>query len=104
MGWIVEAKYDDARGIARLYDGDAHIQSRPGNNLVARFPDLVESLRTVLDGHTVILEREIVVLGKDGRPDFGRLQRRLRVNRPTAVLSAAVPASYYLYLDSRRRF
>jgi hypothetical protein len=55
LGWIVEAKHDDARGIARLYDGDAHIQSRPGNNLVARFPDLVESLWTVLDGHTVIL-------------------------------------------------
>jgi bifunctional non-homologous end joining protein LigD len=74
--------------------------SRPGNNLVARFPDLVESLRTALDGHTVILDGEIVVLGNDGRPDFGRLQRRLRVSRPTAVLSAAVPASYYLYLDS----
>ena len=51
----------------------------------------------MLDGHTVILDGEIVVLGKDGRPDFGRLQRRLRVTRPTAVLSAAIPASYYLF-------
>jgi ATP-dependent DNA ligase len=43
--------------------------SRPGNNLVARFPDLVESLRTVLNGPTVILDGEIVVLGKDGRAE-----------------------------------
>jgi bifunctional non-homologous end joining protein LigD len=71
--------------------------SRPGNNLATRFPDLVEQLRTVLDGHTVILDGEIVALGKDGRPDFGRLQRRLRVTRPTAGLRAAVPASFYLF-------
>ena len=71
--------------------------SRPGNTLVARFPDLVETLRTVLDGHTVILDGEIVALGTDGRPDFGRLQRRLRVTRPTAGLRAAVPASYYVF-------
>jgi bifunctional non-homologous end joining protein LigD len=63
----------------------------------ARFPELVASLQTVVDGHTVILDGEIVALGKEGRPDFGRLQRRLRVTRPVAGLCAAVPARYYLF-------
>jgi bifunctional non-homologous end joining protein LigD len=95
--WIAEAKWDGARSISRVHATGVDMLSRPGNNMVARFPDLVAALSTALRGHTAILDGEIVAFGKDGRPDFGRLQRRLRVTRPTAGLRTAVPASLYLF-------
>jgi bifunctional non-homologous end joining protein LigD len=96
-GWIAEAKWDGARCISRVHAAGVDMLSRPGNNLVARFPDLVAELRTALDSHTAILDGEMVALGNDGRPDFGRLQRRLRVTRPTAALRTAIPSSLCLF-------
>jgi len=95
--WIAEAKWDGARLLSRVHPTGVDLLSRPGNSLVGRFPDLVAELATVLDGHTAILDGEIVSLGKDGGPDFGRLQQRLRVNRPSSGLRAAIPAKLYVF-------
>jgi bifunctional non-homologous end joining protein LigD len=44
----------------------------------------------------LILDGEIVAL-RDGRPDFGLLQSRMHVQRPTDRLVAAAPVLYYTF-------
>jgi ATP dependent DNA ligase domain len=93
---VAEAKYDGARGIARLYDGHVHIQSRPGNNLTTRFPEIAAGLRAAIGRRGAIVDGELVTLSRDGRPNFTRLQRRLRVARASTLLQHEVPARFYL--------
>ena len=102
-GYVAEAKFDGARGIARVHGGGVDLISRPGNSFCARFPDLTESLAQSLGGHSAILDGEVIARDGHGRPSFARLQRRLRVQRPSRTLLSAVPASFCVYLDSRRR-
>ncbi len=98
-GYVAEAKFDGARGIARVHGGGVDLISRPGNNFCSRFPDLTESLAQSLGGHSAILDGEVIARDGHGRPNFARLQRRLRVQRPSRTLLSAVPASFCVYLD-----
>jgi bifunctional non-homologous end joining protein LigD len=45
----------------------------------------------------LILDGEIVASGPGGKPDFGALQRRMHVRRPTARLAASVPVTYLVF-------
>ena len=96
-GFFAEAKWDGARGIARVHGGGVDLISRPGNNLCSRFPDLTESLAQSLGGHSAILDGEVIARDGQGRPSFARLQRRLRVQRPSRTLLSSVPASFCLF-------
>ena len=93
-GFFAEAKWDGARGIARVHGGGVDLISRPGNNFCSRFPDLTESLAQSLGGHSAILDGEVIARDGHGRPSFARLQRRLRVQRPSRTLLSSVPASF----------
>ena len=83
--------------------GGVDLISRPGNNFCSRFPDLTESLAERLGGHSAILDGEVIARDGHGRPNFARLQRRLRVQRPSRTLLSSVPASFCVYLDSSAR-
>jgi bifunctional non-homologous end joining protein LigD len=96
-GWIAEAKYDGARAMSRVCAGRTEIFSRPGNRLTRRFPEIIDALASVLAGHSTILDGEIVATDSSGRPDFTRLQRRLRVSSPTPTLQAAVSAKLLVF-------
>mgnify|MGYP003609229053 CR=1 FL=1 len=95
-GWIAEIKHDGARGLARVHDGQVLLQSRPGNNLTGRFPEVTAALSNLLPDR-VILDGEIVTLDADRRPDFQRLQRRLTLNRPSTLQQRAIPARYLIF-------
>jgi bifunctional non-homologous end joining protein LigD len=97
VGYVAEAKWDGARGIARVHGGGVDLISRPGNNFCSRFPDLTESLAQSLDGHSAVLDGEIIARDVQGRPNFARLQRRLRVHRPSRTLLSSVPASFCVF-------
>ncbi len=96
-GWVAEIKHDGARGIARVHHGQVLLQSRPGNTLTARFPEVTTALAAQLDGHSAILDGEIVTLDAERRPDFHRLQRRLALNRPSALQQRTIPARYLVF-------
>jgi len=70
--WIYELKWDGYRLIAHINNGEVTIHSRNGISYNTKFPNLVEDLENI--PHEVILDGEVVVVDKNGIPDFQKLQ------------------------------
>jgi len=70
--WIYELKWDGYRLIAHVNNGDVDIHSRNGISYNTKFPQLVKDLGSI--PQEVILDGEIVVVDKNGIPDFQKLQ------------------------------
>ena len=104
-GWLVEPKLDGARALARVAGGEVTIQSRPGNSFTGRFPEVAEVLSRQFEGHTVIVDGELVALDAAGLPNFPLLQRRLHTYKPTALHQRTIPTRLWLFdclhLDGR---
>ena len=103
-GWRFEAKWDGIRAIAAVAGGAVSLRSRAGNDLTASYPELAE-LGELLVEHAVVLDGEIVALGRNGAPHFGTLQHRMGVTRArdVAAVRREIEVAYYvfdvLYLD-----
>lgn len=74
--WIYELKYDGYRILARVANGQARLMTRSGHDWTVRLQGLAGAIEAVKlpDGW---YDGEIVVLDKDGRPDFQALQNAL---------------------------
>ncbi|MDN3359826.1 non-homologous end-joining DNA ligase [Actinomadura sp. DC4] len=96
-GW--ELKWDGVRAVAYVRDGGVTLMSRNDKDMSRSYPELA-ALGGML-GEPVILDGEIVAL-RDGRPDFGLLQSRMHVQRPSDRLVTAAPVLYYVF-DLLRR-
>jgi len=70
--WIYELKWDGYRLIAHVNNGEVTIHSRNGISYNSKFPNLVEDLENI--PHEAILDGEVVVIDKNGIPDFQKLQ------------------------------
>jgi bifunctional non-homologous end joining protein LigD len=106
--WVFEIKWDGIRAILfrNKSQGILQIRSRKGNEISYRYPELTSAVDSfVRCNNSVVLDGEIVVLDKDGKPDFQRHQSRMNVDdkREIMRLSREMPATYYvfdiLYLD-----
>jgi len=83
--WFFEIKWDGFRAIATVdADHGAHLASRNGKDLLARFPTLA-SIGAAFDGIPVVVDGEIVALDNEGKSSFQRLQ-----NGPGTNLSYVV--------------
>jgi bifunctional non-homologous end joining protein LigD len=91
-GW--ELKWDGVRAIAYVRDGGVSLVSRGDKDMSRSYPELA-ALGGMVD-EPMILDGEIVAL-RNGRPDFGLLQSRMHVQRPTDRLIAAAPVLYYAF-------
>src|SRR5262245_23886054 len=91
-GW--ELKWDGLRAIAYVKDDGIRLVSRNDKDLAASFPELDVLAERV--GRPVILDGEIVAL-RDGRPDFGLLQTRMHVLRPSGPLVRSAPVQYFVF-------
>jgi bifunctional non-homologous end joining protein LigD len=75
--WLFELKWDGYRALATIArDGTLSLVSRNGNDLTAKFPELAD-MAEAFSERPLIVDGEIVVLDKDGRPSFQGLQERL---------------------------
>jgi bifunctional non-homologous end joining protein LigD len=97
-GWAYEIKWDGVRAIAFVDGGRVRLQSRNDKEFLPSFPEF-RALGEQLGARPAILDGEIVVMGDDGLPNFGRLQKRLHVTSPTTVkkFEADLPATYVVF-------
>ncbi|GAA4515923.1 hypothetical protein GCM10023191_086150 [Actinoallomurus oryzae] len=100
--WGYEFKWDGVRAVTYVWDGRTRALSRNDRDITGSYPELAELSK--LAGRLAVLDGEIVAL-RDGRPDFGLLQSRMHVLRPTEHLLQTVPVKYYVFdvmhLDDR---
>jgi bifunctional non-homologous end joining protein LigD len=95
-GWGYELKWDGVRGIVYLDRGQLRLMSRNDRDVVASYPE-VRELADVFPHSRLILDGEIVALGRDGAPSFPLLQQRMHVANPSSALLARVPIRLYLF-------
>ena len=94
--WAYEFKWDGVRAIVSVDRGRVGVTSRNDRDVSPSYPELV-ALGSVLGDRTAILDGEIIALDGDGRPSFGRLQRRMHVAAPSSTLLAQVPVKLYVF-------
>src|SRR5437588_2880377 len=73
--WVYEMKFDGIRAIAVKIDNKVSLVSRNGNDLGARFPEIVAAVENLLLAECVI-DGEVVALDEEGRSSFQLLQAR----------------------------
>lgn len=96
--WAYEMKWDGVRAVVYLDPDGLRIMSRNDRDVAVSYPELQPMARHLASPGTV-LDGEIVALGEDGRPSFGRLQQRMHVSDPgsAAQLSRTVPAVFLAF-------
>ncbi|MGH2794751.1 MAG: non-homologous end-joining DNA ligase, partial [Actinomycetota bacterium] len=80
--WTFEVKWDGVRTFAYLGGEKTRLVSRRGREVNTQYPELLD-MHGLLAGDNALVDGEIVVLGKDGRPSFERLQSRFTLSKPT---------------------
>ena len=92
---LFELKWDGIRALAFVGDTDYRLVSRWGNEITARFPELIHlsglPRGTLLDGELIVL--------KDAGPHLSSLQSRLHVSDglKMAHLARALPVTYIVF-------
>ena len=84
--WQLELKWD---GVRALIVGDAsriRLISRNGNDMSASYPELTD--RSGWPDQDFVADGEIIAVGRNGRPDFGLLQGRMKLSRAADVAKA----------------
>ncbi len=96
--WAFEMKWDGVRVVATC-DGEAvRLVGRSGKDVTTTYPEVAEALAGLhLDD--AVVDGEVVALGDDGAPSFGRIQQRIGLVRPRDVTAArrAVPVRYVVF-------
>ncbi|MDQ1570324.1 MAG: bifunctional non-ous end joining protein LigD [Actinomycetota bacterium] len=95
--WAFEMKWDGIRAIATVSGGEVTFTTRNGIDVTPTYPDLAELAERV--NGDAVLDGEIVALNQAGRPDFGLLQKRMKLTRKADVDPAAraTPVHYMLF-------
>ena len=96
--WTFEMKWDGIRAIAVVDGAEVRLFTRNHNDVTAGYPEVVEAL-AALDLDDAVLDGEIVALGPQGAPDFGRLQQRMGLTKAADVARVRedVPVTYLVF-------
>ncbi|MGI8742705.1 MAG: DNA ligase D [Bryobacteraceae bacterium] len=96
--WLYEVKWDGIRGLCFIEDKQLRIQSRTGNRCEQQYPEL-SVLPHYVKATNAILDGEIAVLDKNGRPTFSMIQPRIAQSDPNSIahLSRKTPVTLFLF-------
>jgi bifunctional non-homologous end joining protein LigD len=94
--WAYEMKWDGVRAVVYVDGGSVRVLTRNDRDVTASYPEL-RALGRAVGSRSAVLDGEIVAFGAIGRPDFGVLQQRMHVARPSRTLVSTVPVSYFLF-------
>jgi DNA ligase D-like protein (predicted ligase) len=95
--YLFEIKWDGERTIAFVEDGKVvRLQNRRLQDVSTRYPEIIGS---PVEANEAILDGEIVLLEKDGKPSFSKLAQRSHVQDPFKImlLSKAMPVTYVAF-------
>src|SRR5215210_9379458 len=104
--WAYEIKWDGIRALGYTDRGRWCMLSRRLEDVSARYPEL-EPIAEALEGHSAILDGEVVALDEEGRPRFQLIQSRMGLTSPGVIKARAnqQPVDYVifdlLHLDGR---
>ncbi len=70
--WVFELKWDGYRMMTNIQNGEVDMYSRNGISYNRKFASLKDELETI--PHDCILDGEVVIVDKAGKPDFQKLQ------------------------------
>lgn len=91
--WAYEVKWDGVRALVAV-DGDrVALRSRNDNDVTGAYPELA----AVRCGQPALLDGEVVAFDEHGRPDFGLLQSRMHVGRPSGALRTCTPVALVVF-------
>jgi bifunctional non-homologous end joining protein LigD len=95
--WVYEMKWDGIRAIATVSRGVVRLVTRNGIDVTATYPDLSTIGGQVSED--CVIDGEIVALNGNGRPDFGRLQKRMNLTKKRDIDRAVVetPVHYMVF-------
>ena len=93
-----EVKWDGVRVIAYAQPGRLRLESRNLREITDGYPE-VRGLSAQLGMREAVLDGELVAFDDAGRPNFGRLQRRMHVTAPATVrrLAVSTPVVYAIF-------
>jgi bifunctional non-homologous end joining protein LigD len=102
--WVYEVKWDGVRVLARVdrigRSRRLILTSRNGNDITARYPELVDLAHAIpARSLPVLLDGEVVAFDGDGRPNFGLLQQRMHLSdaRRVAALADEHPVKFAIF-------
>jgi bifunctional non-homologous end joining protein LigD len=95
--WAYEIKWDGVRAIGYVDGGRLRLESRNGNDITPRYPEL-RGLGPALGSSDAVFDGEVVAF-EDGRPSFQKLQSRMHLTSEHAVrrLSQSDPVVYMIF-------
>jgi bifunctional non-homologous end joining protein LigD len=95
-GWSYEFKWDGVRAMAIIRDGSLKLYARSLADITVAYPELAPLGRAVPDAE---LDGEIVLLDRNGRPNFVALAERMHVRDRlrAARLAATIPVTYMIF-------
>jgi bifunctional non-homologous end joining protein LigD len=95
--WAYEIKWDGVRAIGYVDGGRLRLESRNGNDITPRYPEL-RPLGPALGAREAVLDGEVVAF-EAGRPSFQKLQGRMHLTSEHAVrrLAASDPVVYMVF-------
>src|SRR6266851_5301108 len=93
-----ELKWDGLRALLFLQNEKLELQNRNLRDVTASYPE-IQTITKRISAKKVIIDGEVVVLGKKGTPDFGKLQNRFGIEDPKRVETArqANPVTYVAF-------
>lgn len=98
---IFELKWDGFRAIAFIEGGSVRLQSRNLRDITERFPEMA-GMPEAIKAKSAVLDGELVIFDKDGRPSLSRLQERI-LRRARGRLDRGPQATFVafdiLYVD-----
>ena len=94
--WIFELKHDGYRVLAFKGEGETHLLSRRGNELIQWFPEISVELLELPD---CAIDGELVVLDEKGHSQFHKLRGRCAMRDPRRIATAAAqqPAAIFAF-------
>lgn len=92
----LEPKLDGVRVVAVVGPEGVVLTNRRGGEITPTYPELA-GMAGALAPHRVVLDGEVVAFSAKGLSSFQRLQRRMHVRQPTALLLAETPVSFVAF-------